>query len=68
MNKCREKNRFWELSTDERKELMENAIPAAKKKATNFGMRLNVSQFFWQIQEEMELSRASRFETLRNIP
>ena len=47
---------------------MEKAIPATKKKATNFGMRLNASQFFRQIKKEMQLSRASRFKTLKNIP
>ena len=40
LDKMAEKSRLSELSTKEIQELMENAIPATTKKATNFGMRL----------------------------
>ena len=39
-DKMAEKSRFCELSAKQRKKLMENAIPATTKKATNFCMTL----------------------------
>ena len=39
-DKMAEKSRFCELSTEKMQKLMENAIPATTKKATNFGMTL----------------------------
>ena len=39
-NKMAEKSRFCELSAEQMQKLMENAIPATTKKATNFGMTL----------------------------
>ena len=34
------KSRFGELSTEELQDIVDNAVPATAKKATNFGIRL----------------------------
>ena len=38
--KMDEKGRFGELSTQEKQEIMDKAVPETTKKATKFGMRL----------------------------
>ena len=44
-----EKGRFGELSTQEKQEIMDKAVPETTKKATKFGMRLFNSTYMYPL-------------------
>ena len=62
-----EKSRFFELSTEEIQEIVDNAVPVTTKKATKFGMRVFNGTVKFLLKVAKFQIRPSRFNAFMNI-